>query len=186
MMFANRPGFSVFNFRDTKRWAAAGAKPGALMLKRPTVVFVHGINRDPYFAWQQPGGMAQYLQSQIYIITPFSFADHSGASNDYGSGPLTTDWQTVQNAVEAAIDYFRSGLASYSIYNPDFPSSLGTPALDSTGLAISYSETVAMTLNGFTLAGQLRSAQWDYGLLKELNQSIIGTKDSGDAYVPGS
>ena len=64
--------------------------------------------------------------------------------------------------------------------------SLGTPALDSTGLAISYSETVAMTLNGFTLAGQLRSAQWDYGLLKELNQSIIGTKNSGDAYVPGS
>ena len=113
----------------------AGAKPGSLMLTRPPVVFVHGINSDPYSAWEGSGGMAQTLQNQGYIITAFSFADHSGASNDYGSGPLTTDWQSVQNAVEATIEDFRYGLVNYSIYNPDIPSSLGTPALDSTGLA---------------------------------------------------
>ena len=51
-----------------------------MMLTRPPVVFVHGINSDPYGAWQQPGGMAYYLQGQGYVITPFSFADHSGAA----------------------------------------------------------------------------------------------------------
>ncbi len=111
------------------------AKPNALLLTRPPVVFVHGINSDPYSAWEQSGGMAQTLQNQGYIITAFSFADHSGAANDYGSGPLTTDWQSVQNAVEATIEDFRYGLVNFSIYNPDIPSSLGTPALDSTGLA---------------------------------------------------
>ncbi len=54
------------------------------------------------------------------------------------------------------------------------------------GLAISYSETVTMTLNGSTLTGPLGSAPWNDGLFQELNQSIIGTKESGDAYVPGS
>ncbi len=111
----------------------AGAKPGALMLTRPPVVFVHGINSDPYSAWQGPGGMAQTLQGQKYIITPFSFADHSGAANDYGSGPLTSDWQSVQNAVEATIEDFRYGLVNNSIYNPDIPS--GNPTLVPTGLA---------------------------------------------------
>ncbi len=54
------------------------------------------------------------------------------------------------------------------------------------GLAISYSETVTMTLNGSTLTGPLGSAPWNDGLFQQLNQSFIGILDSGDAYVPGS
>ena len=54
------------------------------------------------------------------------------------------------------------------------------------GLAISYSETVTMTLNGSTLTGPLGSAPWNDGLFQELNQAITGKLDSGDSYVPGS
>ena len=54
------------------------------------------------------------------------------------------------------------------------------------GLAISYTETPTLTLKYYTLTGPLGSAPWNHGLFRELNQSIIGTKDSGDAYVPGS
>ena len=54
------------------------------------------------------------------------------------------------------------------------------------GLAISYSETVTMTLNGSTLSGPLGSAPWNDGLFRELNQAITGKLDSGDSYVPGS
>ena len=54
------------------------------------------------------------------------------------------------------------------------------------GLAVSYSETVTLTLNNYTLTGPLGSAPWNDGLFQELNQSIIGKLDSGDSYVPGS
>ena len=54
------------------------------------------------------------------------------------------------------------------------------------GLAISYSETVTITLNGSTLTGPLGSAPWNDGLFQELNQAITGKLDSGDSYVPGS
>ena len=54
------------------------------------------------------------------------------------------------------------------------------------GLAITYSQTVTLTLSNYTLTGPLGSANWDQGLFQELNQSVIGTLDSGDAYVPGS
>ena len=54
------------------------------------------------------------------------------------------------------------------------------------GLAITYSQTVTLTLSNYTLTGPLGSANWDQGLFQELNQSVIGKLDSGDAYVPGS
>ena len=48
----------------------------------------------------------------------------------------------------------------------------------------SYDDTLA--LSDYTLTGPLGSAPWNDGLFQELNQSIIGILDSGDAYVPGS
>ncbi len=60
------------------------------------------------------------------------------------------------------------------------------PSVYWVGLAISYSETLTLTLSNYTLTGPLGSAPWDQGLFQQLNQSVIGTLDSGDAYVPGA
>ena len=54
------------------------------------------------------------------------------------------------------------------------------------GLAINYSEAVALTLGDCTLTDPLGSANWDQALFQALNQSVIGKLDCGDAYVPGS
>ncbi len=102
----------------------AGAKPGSLLLTRPPVVFVAGINSISATAWNS---MAAYLQKQGYIISSASYAHHYASDN--GMGPLTTDWQSVQNATDATLRDFRDGEATSTTIGYDPLSGAGAPLI---------------------------------------------------------
>ncbi len=120
----------------------AGAKPGALMLTRPPVVFVHGINSGPS-AWQGAGGTADAMQSQGYIIPWDAYVNHS--MSDGGMGPLTQDWSYVENSIETTVNDFHLG---YVASTTDGGPSVSTGILYGTPIAVQKVDVVAHSYGG--------------------------------------
>ncbi len=120
-----------------------------MMLTRPPVVFVHGINSGPT-VWEGSGKMAGALQSQGYIIEGDSFVNHS--ISDFGMGPLTTDWLYVRQATEQTLKDFRQGGVGYStdgsFLNPDSGLSVPTGLAEGTLIAVQKVDVVAHSYGG--------------------------------------
>ena len=120
-----------------------------MMLTRPPVVFVHGINSGPN-VWEGASNMAGVLQNQGYIIEEDSFVNHQ--SSDSGMGPLTQDWNYVQQAVEHTLQDFRTGGVGYStdgsFQNHDSGFLVPTNLAEGTLIAVQKVDVVAHSYGG--------------------------------------
>ncbi|MGC9261233.1 MAG: hypothetical protein ACP5I8_14305 [Phycisphaerae bacterium] len=125
----------------------------------------------PAYAPPAPTVSAPNAQNQVTATLTGAYQVQAAGSGTYAtvtlySGVVGSDTELAQN-----------------LYNDITPANTTVYWV---GLAISYTDTVTLTLSNDTLTGPLGSAPWNDGLFQELNQSIIGKLDSGDSYVPGS
>ena len=127
----------------------------------------------PVYTPPAPTVSAPNAQNQVTATLTGAYQVQAAGSGTYASVTLYSDGGVLGSDTELAQYQFNDiNPANTTVYW--------------VGLAISYSETATMTLNGSTLTGPLGSAPWNDGLFQELNQAITGKLDSGDSYVPGS
>ena len=207
MVYANRSRFSVFSFH----WAAAEPNDYVPFLAA-TLAMGRGVDESissPYmsapFELGGPDSMPTPYADISYTLNNLTSAATELDVPAYTPPAPIVSAPNAQNQVMVALggayQVQPSGSGSYAtvtlyssvvgsgtelaqnLYNDVTPANT---AVYWTGLAISYTDTVTLTLSNNTLTGPLGSAPWNDGLFQQLEPSTIGKLDSGDGYVPGS
>ena len=127
----------------------------------------------PRYTPPAPIVSAPNAQNQVIVTLSGAYQVQPSGSGSYATASLYSDGGLLGSDTL---------LAQYQ-FNDINPSGV---SVYWAGLAISYTDTLTLTLSNNTLTGPLGSAPWNDGLFQELNQSIIGNFSSGDSYVPGS
>ena len=127
----------------------------------------------PAYAPPAPTVSAPNAQNQVTATLTGAYEVQAAGSGSYATASLYSDGGALgSDTLMAQYQFNDINPANTTVYW--------------VGLAISYSETVSMTLSGSAPSGPLGSAPWNDGLFQEPNQAITRKLDSGDSYVPGS
>ena len=166
---------------------AEGAKPAGVILTRPPLVLVHGMNSSPG-VWFDKSGGTSFVDSVKNQYAGIYEVDHSGKDParqqegvTYGTGELTDMYVKVADTVAEATNDYRTGM-----YFSTSPDAMPDPDINEWGgalIAVQKVDVVAHSYGGLLTRWYVEQSA-EYAQRRDVRKIIeLGTPNLGSPFA---